>query len=275
MSAGTPNVLTIAGSDPSGGAGIQGDLKTFAALRVYGCAVPTALTVQSSRGVHEVMLIPADFVVRQLDVLFEDVDIHAVKIGMIGSAAVARGICDVLRRYRPPFVVLDPVLRASAGGALLDAAGLSVLRQELLTLTTLITPNADEAGALLGVPAPATEHDAEEAARQLCALGAGAALVTGGHLRIATECVDVLHERGATQLFRTARVSGGGTHGTGCALSSAIAALLARGRTLREACAEAQTFVADAVRGGALLHVGEGAGPVHSLHRLWERGPLA
>lgn len=268
MSDTIPNVLTIAGSDPSGGAGLQGDLKTFAALRVNGCAVPTALTAQNTLGVFDVMPVPAAFVVRQLDVLFDDVEIHAVKIGMLGDASVVRAVCDVLRRHRPPYIVLDPVLRASAGGALLDEAGLTLMREQLLPLVTVVTPNIYEAGALLGVPAPTTESEAEAAARQLCELGAGAALVTGGHLPNGLECSDVLRADDVTHVFRTARVAGA-AHGTGCALSAAIAALLAKGRPLAAACAEAQIFVAGAVRAGVTLNAGRGVGPVHPLHELW------
>ena len=269
MSGAVPNVLTIAGSDPSGGAGLQGDLKTFAAFHVHGCAVPTALTVQNSLGVHELFAVPADFVVRQLDVLLDDVEVHAVKIGMLGDAAIVAGVCDVLRRRRLPNVVLDPVLTASAGGALLDEAGLAAMRRELLPLVTVVTPNASEAGALLGVRAPTTESDAASAAQALCAQGVRAALVTGGHLSTTTECVDVLCEGGRTHRFRSARVNGGGAHGTGCALSSAIAALLARGYLLAEACGAAQTFVAEAVDARAQLNVGQGTGPLNPLYRLW------
>ena len=263
-----PNVLTIAGSDPSGGAGIQGDLKTFAALGVYGCAVPTALTAQSTRGVREVFAVPAEFVARQLDTLLDDVEVSAVKIGMLGDAGVVRAVAAVLRRYAPPHVVLDPVLRASAGGSLLAAGGLEAVRDEILPLVEVVTPNAGEAGALLGSRPPETEEEAHAAARELVARGVRAALVTGGHLHDPSRCVDVLAVGGSTATFRTARLEGG-THGTGCALSSAIAALLARGCDLATACASAQAFVADAVRGGRRLHVGRGAGPVHVLGGLW------
>jgi len=262
-----PSVLSIAGSDPSGGAGIQGDLKTFAALGVYGCAVPTALTAQSTRGVREVLPVPAPFVTRQLETLLDDVEVAAVKIGMLGDAAVVRAVAAALRRYAPPHVVLDPVLRASAGGVLLDDDGLAALRDELLPLVDLVTPNAVEAGALLGAAPPRTGEDAGHAALGIVALGTGAALVTGGHLHDPTTCVDVLATRAGLHAFRTARVEGGGAHGTGCALSSAIAALLARGRELPDACAEAQEIVAQAVRDGRQLSVGHGTRPVHVQSR--------
>jgi len=269
MTDSVPNVLSIAGSDPSGGAGIQADLKTFAALRVHGCAVLTALTAQSTRGVREVMVVPAPFVTRQLETLLDDVEIAAVKIGMLGDAGVVRAVASVLRRHALPNVVLDPVLRATAGGTLLDERGLGVLRDELLPLVDVVTPNATEAGALLGAAPPRTEYDAVHAADRIRALGARGALVTGGHLLDETVCVDILATREGVHAFRTPRVPGRGTHGTGCVLSSAIAALLARGRTLPAACAEAQALVAESVSEGGRLAVGRGAGPVHVLSRLW------
>jgi hydroxymethylpyrimidine/phosphomethylpyrimidine kinase len=258
-----PNVLSIAGSDPGGGAGIQGDVKTFAALGVWGCAVPTALTAQNTRGVRAVLPVPADFVAEQLEVLFDDVEVHAVKVGMLGGADVVRAVAAALRRHRPPHVVLDPVLRASAGGVLLDAAGLDALRDELLPLAALVTPNAAEAGALLGAAPPRTETEAAEAARALLERGVGAALVTGGHLEEdGATCADVLAAGGAVTTFRTPRAAGG-THGTGCALSSAVAALLARGHPLVDACRAAQACVADAVRAGGELRAGRGVGPIY------------
>ena len=264
-----PNVLSIAGSDPSGGAGIQADLRTFAALRVHGCAVLTALTAQSSRGVREVMPVPAQFVTRQLETLLDDVEIGAVKIGMLGDASVVRAVASMLRRHPLPYVVLDPVLRASAGGTLLDEYGLAVLREELLPLVDVVTPNADEAGALLGGAPPRTEHDAVRAADGIVRLGARGVLVTGGHLLDEIVCVDILATSEAVHALRTRRVPGSGTHGTGCILSSAIATLLARGRTLPAACAEAQELVAESVSEGGRLAVGRGAGPAHVLSRLW------
>ena len=269
MTDAVPNVLSIAGSDPSGGAGIQADLKTFAALRVHGCAVLTALTAQSTRGVCDVMPVPASFVTRQLETLLDDVELGAVKIGMLGDASVVRAVASVLRRHPLPYVVLDPVLRASAGGMLLDERGLGVLRDELLPLVDVVTPNAIEAAVLLSGVAPRTEHDAVHAAGRLRSLGARGALVTGGHLIDEKVCVDVLATNDGVHAFRTRRVPGKATHGTGCVLSSAIAALLAHGRTLPEACAEAQALVAESVSEGERLAVGQGAGPVHVLSRLW------
>lgn len=269
MSQPVPNVLTIAGSDPSGGAGIQGDLKTFATLRVHGCAVVAALTAQSTRGVREVMPVPAAFVTRQLETLLDDVAIAAVKIGMLGSADVVRAVAAVLRRHAVGCVVLDPVLRATAGGTLLDDDGLAALRRELVPLADVLTPNAIEAGALLGERPPRTEAEAVHAAQRLLTLGARSALVTGGHLLDEATCVDVLSAGDAVHVFRTRRVAGHGTHGTGCVLSSAIAALLAQRRTLPAACAEAQCLVAESITTSDRLSVGHGTGPVHVLSRVW------
>jgi hydroxymethylpyrimidine/phosphomethylpyrimidine kinase len=264
-------VLSIAGSDPSGGAGVQGDLKTFAALGVWGCAVPTALTAQSTVGVFDMWPVPPEAIARQLDVLLDDVDVAAIKIGMLGTAGAVRAVTGVIRRYAPRHVVLDPVLRASAGGvagaALLDADGLAALRDELLPLVDLVTPNAAEAGALLGAAVPRDVNDATRIAQGLLALGARAVLVTGGHLDDPAACTDVLADGGGVRLLRGPRVPGAGAHGTGCALSSAIAALLARGRTLPDACAEAQAFVAHGIRAASALRVGRGVASVHVLRR--------
>lgn len=259
-----PNVLSIAGSDPSGGAGIQGDLKTFAAIGVFGCAVPTALTAQNTTGVLSVWAVPAEIVTRQLEVLLDDVPVAAVKIGMLADAGVVRAVADVLRRYRPPWIVLDPVLHAGVGGALLTPDGLEMILEELLPLVHLVTPNAMEAAALLGIEIPASVAEARHAAVSLVGRGAPAALVTGGHLADERDCVDVLAAGGAVLVSRVTRESGD-AHGTGCALSAAIAANLARGMALAAACAEAQRFVAAAVRNRVHLHVGSGALPVHVL----------
>ena len=270
-----PRVLSIAGSDPSGGAGIQGDLKTFAALRVHGCAVVTALTAQNTRGVGGVWPVSAEVVVQQLTTLLDDVEVHAVKIGMLANASIVRAVAGVLRRFPDVPVVLDPVLRASAGGALLEAAAVGALLDELMPLVTVMTPNAAEAGLLAGLPAPRSADDAGVVAQCLVARGAAAALVTGGHLDGNTTSVDVLATARGLETFSVPRITGNGAHGSGCALSSAIAALLARGNDLPLACAEAQQFVARAIRAGWLLGIGHGVHPVHSLGALWDAASSA
>ena len=267
-----PNVLSIAGSDPSGGAGIQADLKTFAALGVYGCAAITALTAQSTRGVTAVMPVSPEFVDQQLETLLADVRVAAVKIGMLGTGGVVRAVAAALRRHHLPHVVVDPVMAATAGGRLLDDDGIAALRDELLPLATVVTPNASEAGILVRGAAPRTVDEARSAAHALHAAGARSVLVTGGHLAEGDEVVDVLYDGRILGEVRTRRVRGRGTHGTGCTLSSAIAAFLARGVALPEACARAQRFVANAIAASGELAVGAGNGPVHPLHEVWTRG---
>ena len=270
MTGAVRNVLTIAGSDPSGGAGIQADLRTFAALGVHGCAVIAALTAQNTVAVSAVMSVPVEFLRHQLDSVFSDVRVDAIKIGMLGSADVIRAVAAALRAHHPPFVVLDPVMRASTGARLLDADAVATLRHELFPLVTLITPNAAEVGALLGIAAPTTVPDARTAATRL-GDEVNAVLVTGGHLVAGEMSVDVLCERRSLSEFVVPRVHVTSTHGSGCTASSAIAALLATGIALPEACAGAQRFTAAAIRHSGDLTVGHGAGPVHQLGELWAR----
>lgn len=269
MSGRVPNVLSIAGSDPSGGAGIQADLKTFAALGVYGCAVPTALTAQNTVEVRAVFPVPRDFIEAQLEAVFSDVRVDAVKIGMLGTVDTVLAVAAALRDYRPSIVVLDPVLRASTGAGLVDAATFAALSELLLPLATIVTPNAPEAAALLGIDAAQCPGGAREAAASLRARGARAVVVTGGHLADADVAVDVFDAGEGALEITVPRIAGGGGHGTGCTYSSAVAALLARGLGLPEACTEAQRFVAAAIAHGAALRVGRGAGPVHQLGELW------
>lgn len=267
MTASIPNVLSIAGSDPSGGAGIQADLKTFAALGVYGCAVPAVLTAQNTLAVTGVFPIPAEFLHEQLCAVFSDVRIDAVKIGMLGSTDAVRTVSAVLQAYRPGTVIVDPVLRSSTGAALLEATAIALLRDKLLPLATLITPNAEEAGTLLDTPPPSTITDAATAAAALGSLAGRAVLITG----IPTQSngsgpaalVDVLYDCGNIDHFKVPRINSPNTHGTGCTLSSAIAALLAQGNDLRSACRRAQHFVTAAIAAGSRLQVGRGSGPVN------------
>jgi hydroxymethylpyrimidine/phosphomethylpyrimidine kinase len=258
-----PNVFSIAGSDPGGGAGVQMDLKTFAAFGVYGCAAPAVLTVQNTVGVSRVLSLPANFLRAQLDAVFSDIRIDAVKIGMLGSGEAVRVVAGVLRRHRPPFVVLDPVFRSSTGAALADADVLEALRHELLPLVSLVTPNAHEAGILLKEAPPRSLPEARAAAGKLVARGIAAALVKGGHIADTHLSTDVLHNGQELHTLSVPRVAVAGAHGTGCALSSAIASLLALGHDLHTACAQGQQFVANAIRAGAQLQVGRGALPVH------------
>ncbi len=265
-----PNVLTIAGSDPSGGAGVQADLKTFAALRVNGCAAVTTLTAQNTRIVSGVYPVAPDVVEAQIEAVLADVDIAAVKIGMLGTAAIVSSIAMVLRRFQPPNIVIDPVLRSSTGTGLLKDDALEVFRRELLPLATVLTPNADEAGALIGAKAPRSVAEARTVARTLHGMGAQNVLVTGGHVTPnAPKCVDVLDDGSTVQELQVQRVMAADTHGTGCVLSSAIAAHLAMGAAVPDACRAAQQFVAAAIAARGELSAGHGRKPVHPLHELW------
>jgi hydroxymethylpyrimidine/phosphomethylpyrimidine kinase len=264
-----PNVLTIAGSDPGGGAGIQADLRTFAALGVYGCAAVTLLTAQNTREVKGLLATPADFVTLQLDTLFADITIDAVKIGALGNDAVVSAVAAALRRQRSANVVLDPIIRSGNGAPLLSGAGVAALMRELLPLTLLVTPNALEAGGFLGAPAPTDRDSARAAARALHAAGAANVLLTGGHIDDGPECVDLLFDGDHFHEMHVPRMRADRLHGTGCTLSSAIAALLASGRSLPDACADAQRFVASAIVEREALDVGHGARPVHQLASLW------
>ena len=265
-----PNVLTIAGSDPSGGAGIQADLRTFAALGAYGCAVVSLLTAQNTREVTGMHAAPADFVTLQLETLFTDVTIDAVKIGALGNAPVVRAVAGVLRALGSMNVVLDPVVRAGSGAALLDDEGVEALRRELMPIAFLVTPNAVEAGILAGAPPPESRSSARDVARALHARGAANVLLTGGHITDGAECVDLLFDGECFYELRVPRIQGSRLHGSGCTLSSAIAALLARGRSLHDACAEAQRFVATAIEESEALDVGRGGRPLHQLAAMWD-----
>jgi len=268
--------LTVAGSDPSGGAGIQADLKTFSALGVYGTAVLTALTAQNTRGVTGVHAVPAEFVGEQLRTLFDDVAVHATKLGMLGSADVVREVARVLTDRPGGPVVCDPVMVATSGDRLISEDAVDAVRTVLLPVTDLLTPNVPEAAALLDV-APATR--AGELAGQaaaLLALGPGAVLLKGGHLG-GDESVDVLVTAAGVVETRRPRVATTSTHGTGCTLSSAVAALAARARLAGPGgdldwaplVEGARDYLQAALEGGAGLGVGSGHGPVHHFTGWW------
>lgn len=251
--------LTIAGSDPSGGAGIQADLKTFAALGGYGCAVLTGLTAQSTTGVTRVLPVPADMVTAQLETLFADVAVDAVKIGMTTDAAVARAVAAALRQLRAagraPYVVLDPVMVSTSGHRLLAPDAEAVLRDELLPLADLVTPNLPEAAVLLGVEPAGDDHEAADQARALLKLGARFALVKGGHLDSA-ESVDHLAGPDGVVALTAQRIPTRNTHGTGCTLSSACAVLRPRHDEWEPAVREAKNYLTEALRAADDLVIG-------------------
>jgi len=263
-----PIALTIAGSDSSGGAGIQADLKSFAALGVYGASVITALTAQNTRGVSGVHPVPADFVSAQIDAVFDDLDVRAVKIGMVGGPATIDAIAAGLARWAPQHVVLDPVMVATSGDRLLAADAVEALRKKLMPRAALITPNLPEAAALLDEPVAIGEAAIEDQGRRLLALGCPAVLIKGGHGQGA-ESIDYLIRTGGTVAFAAPRIATQNTHGTGCSLSAAIAAGLAKGEEMQTAVRNAKTFVSAAIAAADGLGVGHGHGPIHHFHRFY------
>ncbi|RCW23148.1 hydroxymethylpyrimidine kinase /phosphomethylpyrimidine kinase [Ciceribacter lividus] len=262
------NALSIAGSDPSGGAGIQADLKTFSARGVYGMAVVTALTAQNTQGVSGIHVVPPDFVAEQIRTVFADIRVDAVKIGMIADVAIAGAVADVLARHREVPVVLDPVMIAKGGASLLTDDAVAALTGRLLPIATVITPNLPEAAALLGEPEACNRDEMAGQALRLMRFGAKAVLVKGGHLPGA-DSPDVLASAAGLTWFEAPRVATRNTHGTGCTLSSAIAAELAKGALPEEAVAVAKAYVAGAINAADALNVGSGHGPVHHFHALW------
>jgi hydroxymethylpyrimidine/phosphomethylpyrimidine kinase len=257
------SVLTIAGSDSGGGAGIQADLKTFAAHGLHGLSAIAALTAQNTRGVNAVHTPPADFLHAQINACFDDFAIGAVKLGMLANARIIHAVADALERHRPEHIVLDPVMVASSGAVLLEPAALEALRGRLLPMATVITPNIPEAELLLG-HAIASDEDAETALVELLALDARAVLLKGGHLR-GKEMVDRLDDGRQLHEFVHPRLKVEG-HGTGCTLASAIAANLARGLALAEACDAA----ADYVHGALLGAYRPGKGKPAVLDHFWQ-----
>jgi hydroxymethylpyrimidine/phosphomethylpyrimidine kinase len=249
--------LTIAGSDSSGGAGLQADLKTFAAHDVFGLCAVTAVTAQNTQVVSRILALPADMVTAQIDAVLADMTPDATKIGMLADAAIVEAVARAVSRYRLPNVVLDTVMLAKGGARLLDADAVSILRDRLLPLATVVTPNVPEAEALTGFSIT-TLADVERAAARLIELGARAVLVKGGHL--AGPAIDVLHDGRTSLHLESARIDTRHTHGTGCTLASAIAARLAQGDDLASACRAAKAYVTKAIIQAPGL--GHGHGPL-------------
>jgi hydroxymethylpyrimidine/phosphomethylpyrimidine kinase len=264
----TAVALTIAGSDSGGGAGIQADLKTFSALGVYGASVIAALTAQNTRGVSAIHDVPVAFVTAQIEAVFSDLDVAAVKIGMLSNAAVIAAVADGLDRYKARNVVLDPVMVSTSGDRLLDAAAVDVLRRELLPRAIIVTPNLPEAAALLDEPIAQDEEAMRRQAQSLRAIGAQAVLIKGGH-GTGAEAVDFLVDGNGVTRLAVARITTRNTHGTGCTLSSAIAAGLAKGQSLSEAVRAAKEYLTAAIAAATRLSVGHGHGPVHHFHNWW------
>lgn len=255
-----PIALTIAGSDPSGGAGIQADLKTFASLKVYGMSVITALTAQNTVRVSGVMEVSAEFVGRQLDAVMSDIPPAAVKTGMLASAGIVEVVAEKIEKYRISRLIVDPVMVSSSGTPLLDSAGVEALRRRLLPIALLVSPNLAEATMLTGIDV----HDTatmEEAARRLQAMGPRNVLVKGGHL--GGDAVDVFFDGQTVRSLSSPRVNTKNLHGTGCVLSAAMTAYLAQGSSVMDAVDQGKKFVTEAIR--ASLRLGGGAGPVNPL----------
>jgi len=252
-----PNVLSIAGSDPSGGAGIQADLKTFAANGVYGMAVITALTAQNTRAVLAVEPVRPEFVTAQIDAIFADIRVDAVKLGMLATTGIVRAVAEALPRHRPPQVVLDPVMVATSGHRLLAEEAVAALRETLLPLTDVLTPNLPEAGVLLGETAPRDRAEMAEAADRLLGLGPRAVLLKGGHLGSAAS-PDCLATPAGCQWFEAPRIGGGNVRGTGCTLSAAIAAQLALTGDLARAVEQAKAYMGNFIAAAGRLELGSG-----------------
>ena len=260
-----PRVLSIAGSDSGGGAGIQADLKTVAALGCYAMTAITALTAQNTTGVRAIHGVPPDMLRDQIDAVMEDIGADAVKIGMLHSPELVRTVADAMDRHAMTQVVLDPVMVSTSGAVLIASAAIEELVSELFHRTVLVTPNLDEAALLVGQPLTC-EADMHQAALQLLAMGAPAVLVKGGHLT-GDVVSDVLATAdGRVVWMRAPRVASSNTHGTGCTLSSAIAAYLALGYPLTEAVQAAHHYVRNALQAGARVRTGRGSGPLNHAH---------
>ena len=269
-----PIALTIAGSDSSGGAGIQADLKTFSAFGVYGASAITALTAQNTRGVAGVEPVAASFVVAQIEAVLADLHVGAIKTGMLANAGIVEAVAHCLRAAPRRPLVVDPVMVATSGDLLLEADAVETIKRQLIPLANLITPNLPEAAWLLGAKPAGDDAQAIEHAKALHALGCGAVLLKGGHGAGET-AVDILCDGEGVERFVRPRIDTPHSHGTGCTLSAAIAALLAQGVALREAVARAKAYVWQALEAGRTLGVGHGNGPVDHLFAIRRAPPPA
>jgi len=272
-----PNTLTIAGMDPSGGAGILADVKAMSALGAYACAVIAALTAQNTQAVTDISPVNPPFVRAQIDTLFADIEIHAVKIGMLGQTGVIEVVADRLGHHKPPHLVLDPVMVAKSGDLLLEQKAVGALREQLLPLATIITPNLPEAGVLLEMRSVETVREMRRVAERLRNLmthgGHRWVLLKGGHLP-GNDTIDILHDGDKMIELPGHRIQTRNTHGTGCTLSAALAALLPQMDSVVDATRAAKEYLVAAIASADMLKVGHGHGPVHHFHQLWAGKPL-
>ena len=268
------NILSIAGTDPTGGAGIHADIKTFSALGGYAMAAVTAVVAQNTRGVRSFVALEPSFVGDQIDAVFEDVRVDAVKIGMVANAGIAEAIAARLRAHGARRIVLDPVMVAKSGDHLLEPDAVAAVRELLLPLATVTTPNLPEAEVLLGSDALWSLEAMRERAAELRGLGSEWILLKGGHLQGSAESVDVLHGPGTTIELPAPRIPTSNDHGTGCTLAAAITALLPR-HSVEESARLAKAYLHGALAASDELDVGQGHGPLHHFHELWRGGPIA
>ena len=267
MSNNVKNVLSIAGSDPSGGAGIQADLKTFAANGVYGMAAITALTVQNTVGVQGIHLVPAKFVSSQIEAIFSDIVVSSVKVGMVANAEIAKEVGTTLAKYRNLISVVDPVMVAKGGSPLLDKKAIQAVKDNLIPLATIVTPNLPEAAILLGSSIAKSEEDMVYQGKALLNLGSKSILMKGGHSEGITSN-DLLVTENNYVWFKEKRINTKNTHGTGCTLSSSIASFLAKDFSVEESVSKAKKFVTNAIRNSEKLSVGKGHGPTNHFYAL-------
>ncbi len=267
LTSGIPIALTIAGSDSGGGAGIQADLKTFSALGVFGTSAITAVTAQNTTAVTDIHSIPLTTVSAQIKAVLDDFEVGAIKIGMLASAEIIATVADAIRDFPGP-VVLDPVMVAKSGDLLIQQTAIDSLRDKLIPMARVITPNLPEAATLLGLEPARTAEDAAHQGEALIKQGANAVLMKGGHAEGA-ECIDQLITKQASLILTASRINTHSTHGTGCTFSAAIAAHLARGDALPDAVSKAHQYLHAAIANADHLSVGHGHGPVHHFHAIW------
>ena len=268
LSATTPIVLTIAGSDSGGGAGIQADIKAISATGSYACSVITALTAQNTQGVSGIYPISSEFVEQQLDAVFSDLNVIAVKVGMLSDSNIIRSVAKKIKQYTPQYLVVDPVMVATSGDLLLQSSAIESLKSELLPLADVITPNLPEAAALINAKVPESEVEMAAMIDELRQLGAKSVLLKGGHLEKDENSTDLLILSDSIERLSTPRIETLNTHGTGCTLSSAIASYLAQGHELLTAVALGKQYITQAIIHADELNIGQGHGPVNHFFAL-------